>query len=77
MENTETTQIKNLLSADTKSFIGFLLSLAGVIFLLAGIMFFIGLLCAIYFKLDIVISFIIGSLVVGIGSFAAGSALRK
>lgn len=63
-------------SKDTKSFIGLLLSTAGIIFLLAGIMFFIGLICAIYFKLDIIIGFIIGSLIVGIASFATGSALR-
>ncbi len=72
---TNSTQVTNALTADKKSFIGFLLSIGGIVFLLAGIMFFIALMCAIYLKLDIVICFIIGSFVVGIASFAAGSAL--
>jgi len=62
-------------SKSTKYSMGKFLSIGGMIFMLAGIMFFISLICAIYLKLDIVTAFIIGSLVVGIAAFGAGSYL--
>jgi hypothetical protein len=81
MENTETnqiTEIKNVLSADKKSFIGFLLSLSGVFFMLLGLMIFIGLIYAIYTPThDIVAGLIVAALVVGVASFAVGSTLHK
>jgi hypothetical protein len=61
--------------SERKAFIGNLLTNAGAIFLLAGVMFFIALLCALYLKLDILTAFVIGSLVVGIAAFATGLSL--
>ena len=80
--NTQSTQVNNTCSHEsckctTQRSIGKLLSTGGVIFMLAGIMFFISLLCAIYLKLDIVTAFIIASLIVGIASFGTGSYLIK
>lgn len=63
------------LSSERKAFIGNLLTIGGAIFLLAGLMFFITLMCALKLKLDILTSFLIGSLIVGIASFATGLSL--
>jgi hypothetical protein len=72
---TSTTEIINpTLVANKKGFIGILLSIAGIVFMLAGIAFFIALICALKFQLDIFTALMIGSLVVGIPSFAVGSA---
>ena len=69
-------QIKNVLSAEVKQFIGFLLSIAGVIFILLGLMIFIALAYAIKAPShDIVVGLIIGACTVGIISFGAGSFL--
>ncbi len=76
--NTETTSteiINPTLVENKKAFVGILLSIGGTIFMLAGIMFFISLICALYLKLDILIAFVIGSLITGIAAFATGSAL--
>lgn len=69
--------INQSLSNDKKGFVGLLLSIAGTIFLLAGIMFFITLICALYLRLDILIAFVIGALITGIISFAVGTSLLK
>ena len=80
IKTTETEQapvsFKNMLSAEAKQFIGFLLSIAGVIFILLGLMIFIALAYAINAPShDIVVGLIIGSCVVGIISFGVGSFL--
>ncbi len=58
--------------SERKAFIGNLLAHAGAIFLLAGVMFFIALVFAIQFRVDILTAFVIGSFVVGIAAFATG-----
>ncbi len=64
-------------SKNMKSFIGQLLSIAGVFFMLLGVMVFISLMLGIYLKLGIFVIFIIAPLIVGIAAFAVGSALHK
>ena len=76
--NTETTTkeiINPTLVDNKKGFVGLLLSIGGTIFMLAGIMFFISLICALYLRLDILIAFVIGSLVTGIAAFGIGNHL--
>ena len=63
------------LSEEKKAFIGNLLSTSGTIFLLAGVMFFITLICALKLKQDILTSLVIGALIVGVASFSVGLTL--
>lgn len=60
---------------ERRAFIGNLLTNGGTIFLLAGLMFFITLICAVKLKLDILTAFVIGSLLVGVAAFSTGLAL--
>ena len=64
-------------SKNIKSFIGHLLAISGVFFMLLGLMVFVALMLGIYLKLGIFIIFIIAPLIVGIAAFAVGNALHK
>ena len=69
------TEVTKTLATDQKSFIGFLLSIGGVVFLLGGLTFFIALLSIMYIKPDLIIGLIVGSLVVGTLASATGLGL--
>ncbi len=71
----EVAKAASKLSEEKKIFIGNLLTTSGMIFLLAGIMFFITLICALYLKRDILTAFLIGSLIVGVLSCSIGLSL--
>lgn len=71
----KTSKFKNILTADAKSFIGLLLSITGMFFILLGVMVFVALIIGIYFQLGIFVVFIIATLIVGVLSFAVGSTL--
>jgi uncharacterized membrane protein YdfJ with MMPL/SSD domain len=63
------------ISDEKKAFIGNLLTTSGTIFLLAGVMFFITLVCALKLKQDFLTSLVIGALVVGVVTFSVGITL--